>query len=247
MADLRVEATRPAPGVGRGTLVALLASPPTTSGARTERKVRQALHVLGADRYIIANLYAFPVKDLPALSGCGAEPAGWVSARTELKSAVLEADVLLAAWGLHQLRGAGRRLQHDQFAWLRDLLSETGHRTAWCVGGEARHPSRWHQYVSDKHGRTTRSCSFEERLDQVLVEVPLPLLLGPPSRLGKSGSLLKNLGRVLESSGINEVTDPACQGRPRLAPSHDGGTQHGNALPSWVGLRPINVMQRLEC
>lgn len=43
----------------------------------------------------------------------------------------------------------------------------------WMVGGEPRHPSRWHQFVSDKHGRTTGG-TFEERLVQVLVEVPLP-------------------------------------------------------------------------
>lgn len=174
---------------GRGRLVALLASPPTTSGARTERKVRQALQVLGADRYVIANLYAFPVKDLPALSISGAHPAGWLSARPKLTRAVREADILLAAWGLHRLNGRARRLQHDQFAWLRDLLSRAGHSTAWCVGGRARHPSRWHQYVSDRHGRTTCSPSFEERLDQVIAEVPLQLLLGhlPPTR-GRTAS-----------------------------------------------------------
>jgi hypothetical protein len=40
------------------------------------------------------------------------------------------------------------------------------------LGGEPRHPSRWHQYVSDKYGRTSGG-TFEERIKQVLVAVPL--------------------------------------------------------------------------
>jgi hypothetical protein len=45
----------------------------------------------------------------------------------------------------------------------------------WMVGGEPRHPSRWHQFVSDKYSRTTGG-SFEERLDQVLESVPMSAL-----------------------------------------------------------------------
>ncbi len=132
--------------------------------------------MLGADRCVIANLYDFPADDLPALSVAASDAAGWTAARPKLISAVSSADLLLAAWGLTPLSGAARALRHGQLSWLQDLAADHGHNTAWCIGGEPRHPSRWHQYVSDRHGRTT-SGSFEERLDQVLVTRSLQSLI----------------------------------------------------------------------
>jgi hypothetical protein len=59
-----------------------------------------------------------------------------------------------------------------------DELLALGHVDAWTVGGESRHPSRWHQYVSDKHARAG-SGEFAERLKSVLVLTDLLSLRHP--------------------------------------------------------------------
>jgi hypothetical protein len=162
------------------TVAALLASPPTTSGARTTAKVQQAATLLGGGRLLVVNLFAFPVADLPALSVCGSGAAGWLAARPKLAAALQEADCLLAAWGLHRLHGPARLLQEQQMSWMEEEARAHGHLSAWCVGGQPRHPSRWHQYVSDRHGRTTGGSS-SDRLRQVLGESPLRGLVRRPS------------------------------------------------------------------
>ena len=160
------------------TVVALLANPPTTSGARTRAKASQAADLLGGGRLIIANLFGLPTADLPSLSHCGSSPAGWRAARPKLIRALQEADCLVAAWGLHPLCGDARRLRQEQLTWLQEQASKNGLLHAWCVGGQPRHPSRWHQYVSDRHGRTTGGI-FSDRLDQVLVRLPMQVLTSP--------------------------------------------------------------------
>ncbi len=159
-------------------MAALLASPPTTSGARTTAKAHQAVNLLGGSRLLIANLFDFPATDLPALNACASGDAGWLAARPKLTAALQEADCLLAAWGLHPLSGHARQLRQEQLSWLHEQASSHGHSSAWCVGAQPRHPSRWHQYVSDHHGRTTGG-SFSNRLEQVLVTSPFELLTKP--------------------------------------------------------------------
>lgn len=95
----------------------------------------------------------------------------WTAARSDLEAAVAGAGAILAAWGVAGLRGEARRLMSAQVEWLMERAEETGIDIFWTVGGEPRHPSRWHQYVSDKYGRTTGG-TFEERIAQVLVAVP---------------------------------------------------------------------------
>lgn len=158
------------------TVVAILASPPTTSGARTIGMAQQAAELLGGRRLLVANLFDFPVADLPALSVCGSDAAGWLAARPRLVDALQEADLLLAAWGLHSLHGQARLLRAEQLSWLQGEAWTHGHVSAWCVGGQPRHPSRWHQYVSDRHGRTGGGSS-SDRLRQVLGESPLQVLV----------------------------------------------------------------------
>lgn len=101
----------------------------------------------------------------------------------QLDVALEGATGMLAGWGVAGLSGQARRLMQAQVAWLAERSAALGIDTFWTVGGEARHPSRWHQYVSDKYGRTSGG-TFEERLKQVLVEVPTRRLIveSPQSR-----------------------------------------------------------------
>ena len=124
----------------------------------------------------MANLFYFPVADLPALSACGSGAAGWLAARPRLVDALQEADLLLAAWGLHALHGPARLRRAEQLSWLQGEARAHGHVNAWCVGGKPRHPSRWHQYVSDRHGRTSGGPPAD-RLREVLGESTLQVLV----------------------------------------------------------------------
>ena len=176
------------------TVAAVLATPPTTSGARTTAQAQQAVELLGGSRLLVANLFDFPVADLPALSVCGAAAAGWLEARPKVVDALHEADVLLAAWGLHPLHGPARSLRQQQLSWLQEEAQVRGHFSAWCVAGQPRHPSRWHQYVSDRHGRTAGGSSLE-RLRQVLVESPLHLLVRAGSHVRASAKEARSVPR----------------------------------------------------
>lgn len=153
-------------------LVVVLASPPTTSGVRTLNRVQDAADVLGAAEVVVTNLHAHAADDLPQLSAVAADSGGWLAARPELTAALASSDSVLAAWGLHQLSGRARGHHRDQLSWLAAQAAASGHVEAWCVGGQPRHPSRWHQYVSDRHGRTEPG-DFQARLSQVLVRCPV--------------------------------------------------------------------------
>lgn len=131
--------------------------------------MNRAASVLGYDEVVVTNLCAVATPSLVQLNGLRFE--AWESARADLEVAVRSGAGLLAGWGVGGLSGDARQWLHSQVEWLIGCAETGGLRSFWTVGGAPRHPSRWHQYVSDKHGRT-RGGTFEERLTQVLVDVP---------------------------------------------------------------------------
>lgn len=154
-------------------MLVVLASPPlVTSGRRTLAQVEALASVLATDTVETANLCATPAADLPALSVAAVETEPWLAARSALAAALEDCDELMAAWGLYGLTGPAKNHRRDQLAWLVKTAEALGHNECWVVGGQPRHPSRWHQYVSDVHGRTAGG-TFQERIQQVLVKVPL--------------------------------------------------------------------------
>jgi hypothetical protein len=58
---------------------------------------------------------------------------------------------------------------------MRMWAGDIGNDCIWTLNGEPRHPSRWDQYVSDRHGRAS-GATFSERIAQVLTSVPLATL-----------------------------------------------------------------------
>jgi hypothetical protein len=152
----------------QGPLVAVLLNPPgKSSGTRTRNATARAARVLGYDSHEIVNLCLSVTVSVTELNDI--HPAeGWLRAQPALAGAVRGAGSLLGAWGVAGLAGSARRRRDDQVRWLYAEAFEHGFRDIWMVGGEPRHPSRWHQYVSDKYGRTVGG-NFEERLAQVIV------------------------------------------------------------------------------
>lgn len=163
-------------------LVALLLNPPAvSSGARTRNAVSRAAAVLGFEHVTISNLCAAPTRSVVELVSVGSD--AWDQARLDLECALGRADAVLGGWGVATLTGDARYLLREQVTWLHDRTHVLGIDTIWMVGGEPRHPSRWHQYLSDKHGRTAGG-SFDERLGQALLQVPLRLSFGSALLLG---------------------------------------------------------------
>lgn len=156
---------------GERKLVAVLLNPPASStGTRSRNAVARAATTLGYDHAIMTNLCAVPTPSVVELNDIDRD--GWDHARGELETALTGASAVLAGWGVAGLTGDAAVWMSAQVEWLSDRAMASGIFGFWMVGGAPRHPSRWHQYVSDKYGRTTGG-TFDERIAQVLIEVPL--------------------------------------------------------------------------
>lgn len=154
-----------------GTLLAVLLNPPgSTTGTRTRNAVRIASEVLGFGSVEIANLTSVATRTVLELNRL--DSSGWQDARAQLTAGLSRADALLGGWGTTGLSGAARDARTAQVEWFAGEARATGIDEIWTVGDRPRHPSRWHQYVSDKYGRTTGG-SFPARLGQVLTRIPL--------------------------------------------------------------------------
>lgn len=159
-----------------GRLCAIALNPPTTSGVRTTRHLEIAANIIGCESLVIVNLFTVPTKSVLEINDIGASWDGWLAARPSLASALTTSGHLLAAWGVRGLVGIARRHQQLQVEWLMDAVAKS-HQSIWMLDGQPRHPSRWHQYVSDKHGRTFGG-SFEDRLGQVLKRESIEMFRG---------------------------------------------------------------------
>jgi hypothetical protein len=165
---------RHVPAGSPDSLLAVLLNPPgTTSGIRTRNAVASAGRVLGFGGVEIANLCTVATPSVIELNDLE-HGHGWADAREGLAEAIRRADGLLAGWGVSGTTGGTRRSRDDQVAWLYGEAAAAGIDQVWMVGSEPRHPSRWHQYVSDRYGRTSGG-TFEQRLAQVLELVPITL------------------------------------------------------------------------
>lgn len=156
---------------GRSLLVVVLMNPPSeSSGSRTRNAVAVAGALLGHTHVRIVNLCRLPTKSVVELAASSL--SDWNRARPDIVEAFGQPNAVLTAWGVSPLRGAAQRHFESQVRWLCRVGLETGLDRVWTVGGRPRHPSRWHQFVADKHGRT-EGGNFPERLNQVLEQIPL--------------------------------------------------------------------------
>lgn len=153
-------------------LVAILLNPPLTSGAASLRHVEAARQALACESVVVGNLFSTPTRSVEDINAVGKSADGWNQAREQLFNAICDADLLLGAWGVSGLTGGAARMRKSQVAWLVRTAMDQGMEKLWTVGGTPRHPSRWHQYVSEKYQRAVGN-SLDERLSSVLCSVPL--------------------------------------------------------------------------
>jgi hypothetical protein len=152
-----------------GTLLAVLANPPATSGERSRARVALAADLLGFDDFVIENLFAISSHATGAIATLGATADGWLKARPALLASLADAAGVLFAYGTSAPTGAARTLFRDQVAWLDAVVVESG-LPAWQVGDGARHPSRWQRWTSRAH---PDQC-FTHALDAALRVVHAP-------------------------------------------------------------------------
>lgn len=157
------------------TLGALLLNPPSAGGSRTIQRLKVAAELLNCGRLEIANLYSIATSDAGAINAVGQSIVGWEAARPRIEEVIAESDHLLAGWGVSGISGKAARHKEGQIEFVGLCANRMGHQSLWTLNGEARHPSRWHQYVSDKYGRAT-GTHFHERLGTVLTLVPVDVI-----------------------------------------------------------------------
>ncbi|TFB17515.1 DUF1643 domain-containing protein [Microbacterium sp. 3H14] len=160
-------------------LVAVLANPSITGGERTANRVALAATLLGFDRCSIVNLFSIPSASSRDIASLGRAPDAWRAARAEISAGITEAEAILLGFGTIATSGDGKRHLRAQLKWLRTELEMAGHAQVWQVGERPRHPSRWHQYLSDRHGRTSGG-TLEQRLEEALRPVLLNDVVWPP-------------------------------------------------------------------
>lgn len=146
-------------------LVVVGSNPPTTSGERTLRRVELARELLGFRTVEVVNLFPLPTYRTSGLAEVGQTQERWDQARGELRAAIGRASSVLLAYGLGEPTGVARTHHRAQVAWLRQLLIDE-QMPVWSVGGEPRHPSRWHRYTH----RLDPLRSFRDVLPEALIQ-----------------------------------------------------------------------------
>lgn len=161
----------------RETLLAVLANPPTSGGARTLSRVEQAALVLGYGDFEVANLFSVPSKATGEIERLGVNGAAWLAARADIELRLSTADAVLLAYGIRPPMGPAGAHFHAQVDWLNNRLTEV-QLPAWWVGDGPRHPSRWQRWTHRAHP----DLSFPDALERGLVSAVLKPQ-GPPARL----------------------------------------------------------------
>lgn len=146
-------------------LVVIGSNPPTTTGERTRRRVELARELLGFRTVEIVNLFSLPTYRSNGLAEVGQTEAGWDQARGDIQTSIAKASAVLLAYGVGVPTGSARHHYRSQVAWLDDLLIAEG-VAVWWVGGEPRHPSRWHRHTH----RIDPTREFRDLLPEVLTQ-----------------------------------------------------------------------------
>ena len=178
------------------SLGALLMNPPSGNGEQTKRHLTIAQELLGCKQTEIANLLAIATVSTSQVRSAGADWSAWEAARPTLESVIRNCDVLLIGWGVAVQGPDARRNFVRQVEWVFEMISRAGHNEYWRVGAQPRHPSLWHQFVSDRHGRTIGG-TFSERIGQVIERVPVYGIGGPATARTFKSSADNNLDSAL--------------------------------------------------
>lgn len=151
------------------TLLAVLASPPLTSGERTRRRLQVACRALGFSSFVVHNLVMAPTRSILDISVVASDESAWVEARARLAAALEDADGVLLGFGVSSPVGPARVFYLAQVRWLMRAIASHGLPT-WQVGDGPRHPSRWQRWTARHHAGVPFAVAMEDSLQAVDVE-----------------------------------------------------------------------------
>jgi len=134
---------------------------------QTLRKLQVVQMRRGFEDLKIANLVPSPTRSLRDLNVVAVERETWLAARADITELVEVSEELILGWGLGGLSGSAGAHFVEQRQWVMGQVSASG-KKFWMMGGEPRHPSRWHQYLSDRYDRTAGG-DIEERIMERLL------------------------------------------------------------------------------
>ena len=147
-------------------LLAILATPPETSGVRTLKRLDLARELLGFDRVRIVNVLDVATFRTGGMAAAGLDPEPWIQSRPAIMDGLKSAHGIVLGYGVGEPSGPARVHFRNQIAWLWDELGEM--RTPiWSVELPPRHPSRWHRLTH----KAAPGLAFGEVLGTVLLRV----------------------------------------------------------------------------
>ena len=125
-------------------LLAILATPPETSGERTLKRLELARQILGFDSVRVVNVLDVPTFRTNGMSTAGKEALPWFESRAAIGAGLAECDGVVLGYGVSEPTGAARLHYRNQIDWLWTEL-RAAESLIWSVEPPPRHRSRWHR------------------------------------------------------------------------------------------------------
>ncbi len=147
-------------------LLAILATPPETSGERTLKRLEMARQLLGFSEVRVVNVLDVATFRTNGMSTAGQDPEPWLRSRPAISAGINDCDGIVLGYGVGEPTGAARIHYREQLAWLWNRLDVLT-APIWSVELPPRHPSRWHRLTY----KTSPGSDFETMLSTVLLRV----------------------------------------------------------------------------
>jgi hypothetical protein len=152
--------------VPTGRILAVLATPPITSGQRTRGRVELSRQLLGFEECVIVNIFSKPTIHSGDVSRLGNDRASWLDARPAISMGISEASAVLLAYGHSEPSGPARLHRREQIDWLFDALRPT-QLPVFQVGDAPRHPSRWQRWTSREYPGVAFPAALQASINHV--------------------------------------------------------------------------------
>ncbi len=149
-----------------GVLLAILATPPETSGERTLKRLELARQLLGFREVRVVNVLDVATFRTNGMSTAGKELEPWLQSRPAIRDGIAECDGVVLGYGVSEPSGTARGHYRNQLEWLWGQLDVLA-APIWSVELPPRHPSRWHRLTY----KTLPGSDFQTMLPSVLLRV----------------------------------------------------------------------------
>ena len=149
-------------------LLAILATPPETSGERTLKRLELACQILGFDSVRVVNVLDVVTFRTGGMSTAGKDEMPWLKSRAAISAGLAECDGVVLGYGVSEPTGTARRYYRTQIDWLWGEL-RASESLIWSVEMPPRHPSRWHRLTYKLEPDTL----FPDALKSVLVRIDM--------------------------------------------------------------------------